>query len=360
MKVAMDLLKFKGKRKAAGMPPGSVIFTGRKKVEEIKVHFLVYDNTDLDEKVFTTKEFSDVDEVTKNKVDWYDTRGLHDTKFIEQLGQKFELHNLILEDVVDAHQRPKYDEYDNGIFIIFKALHFDKSQLKVTREQVAVFFRPDLILSFQEDETDLFSAVRSRLKAHSGRIRSRGADYLCYALIDNVVDQYFIVLDQMGDAIQEIEQKMMEEPTNEIRSDIHRMKKQIILVRKSISPLREAIGQFSRSENDHIDKSTSIFIRDLYDHTIQIMEMVESYRDVLNGLQDLYISEISLRMNQVMQILTIITTIFVPLSFLVGLYGMNFEYMPELGYRYAYFVLLGVMFLIFMGALWYFRRKKWL
>jgi magnesium transporter len=216
------------------------------------------------------------------------------------------------------------------------------------------------VVSFQEDHTDIFKAVRARLHANKGRIRKLGADYLAYALGDLLVDHFYIVLESLDEEIQKLEDVIMDDANSNLRDDIHHLKKQAIFVRKLIVPTREAISKFSKSENEIIQPTSSVFLRDLYDHTIQIMDMVDSSRDILNGLQDLYLSEISFKMNQVMQILTIITIIFVPLSFLAGLYGMNFELMPELKYKYGYFVLLGVMLIIAISLIYWFKKRKWL
>lgn len=352
--------RFKRIRKKVGLPPGSIIFTGNKKVEKVFIHYMQYKENHLQEKSFDNHVAAEISPVSDDKTDWYDLRGLHDTSFIELLGKTFDIHPLILEDIADTHQRPKFEEYTNGNFIILRALAFDKQKLEVVTEQVAVYFSKGVLISFQEAATDLFEEVRFRLQSGRGRIRMRGTDYLAYALLDNIVDNYYVVLDDIESVIESLEDKLLINPDSSVREHIHHLKKELLIVRKSIAPLREAIGQFSKSESNFIDNSSTIFVRDLYDHTIQVMDMVETYRDMLNSLQDLYISEISLRMNQVMQVLAVITTIFVPLSFLAGLYGMNFDYMPELHYRYSYFILLGVMLTVVISLVIYFRRKKWM
>lgn len=347
------------RKKKAGLPPGSVIFTGSQKVEKVFIHYLQYDAENL--KLATSDNQSKIvfHPSTDETVDWYDLKGLHDTILIESLGKTFNIHPLILEDIADINQRPKFEEYEEGIFITLRALAFDQNTLKVKTEQVALYFRKGLLISFQEDETDLFEAVRHRINNSRGKIRQKGTDYLAYALMDNVVDHYYIILEQVENAIENIEEALLEAPDNTIKERIHHLKKELLVVKKSIAPLREAISQFSKSDNEIIEEHSTFYIRDLYDHTIQIMDMVETYRDMLNGLQDLYLSEISFKMNQVMQVLAVVTTVFVPLSFLAGLYGMNFDHIPELHYKNGYFVLLGVMFLIFIGSLVYFKRKRW-
>jgi magnesium transporter len=347
--------------KKIGLPPGSLVFTGNRKVENVEIHHIQYDHETLVERVIVHQDIAFEHQESKGKIEWYDTRGIHDTSLTEQMGQVFSIHPLILEDIVDIHQRVKFEEYETGVSIIIKALAFDKHTLKVTKEQVAIFFKEGIILSFQETESDLFEEVRKRLKRSSGRIRHRGADYLAYALIDVIVDNYYLVLDEIGDQIELLEDSMLSnEQHSNTRSEIHNLKKELLLIRKMIAPLREAMSRFSKTDSPFIVEDTMIFTRDLYDHTIQVMDTVESFRDLLNGLQDLLISEINFKMNQVMQMLTLVSMVFIPLSFLVGVYGMNFEYMPELQWKYSYLILWIIMVVIFAGLLFYFKKKKWI
>ena len=347
-------------RKKIGLPPGSVVFTGNQKVEKVQIHFLKYNNEHFEDNALDNHSEIIFQQSEEHLIDWYDLRGLHDASLIEQIGSIFKLHPLVLEDIADTQQRPKFEEYKEGIFLVFRALSFDKVKKKILSEQIALYFKKGLVLTFQEDHTDIFATVRQRIHAGKGKIRQRGADYLTYALADNIVDNYFLVLDQVEEEIELLEDGLLVSPDSRSKGAIHHLKKEVIRIRKSIAPLREAISRFSKSDSELIDESTLVFVRDLYDHTIQIMDVVDSYRDMLNGLQDLYISEISFKMNQVMQVLTIITTIFVPLSFLAGLYGMNFDNMPELHYKYGYFVLIGVMFFLAIGLLFWFRKKRWI
>lgn len=343
-----------------GLPPGSLVFTGNQKMEKVELHQLRYNADSFQEEHLDNHALTILPTVKTGQVNWLDVRGIHDTNLITSLGQFFELHPLILEDIVDTQQRPKFEEYEKGIFLLLKAFTFDIQQKKIVPEQIGIYFRTDLVISFQEDGTDIFSAVRQRLKNSKGKIRLRGADYLAYALVDNVVDSYYVLLNHLEEAVEDLEEAILKHPTKEIKSAIHLLKKEITHLRKLVMPLREAINQFSKSESELIKESSHFFIRDLYDHIIQAMDNIDTYREILNGLQDLYVSEISFKMNQGMQLLTIITTIFVPLSFLAGLYGMNFVYMPELQYTNGYFILLGVMTLIAVGFILWFKRKRWL
>ena len=346
--------------KKIGLVPGAVVFTGNKKVEKVLIHYMQYDEQHIEEKVLDSHSKSTLAPSPIDKIDWYDVRGMHDTDLIERFGENFKIHPLILEGIVDIYQRPKFEEYANGVFITLRALHFNKTTYEVQKEHVAIYFNTGFIATFQETASDLFSTVRERLNASKGRIRQRNSDYLAYALIDTLVDNYYIVLEDMEEVIEILEEKIILDETTNSKNEIHRLKKRLLQIRKSIAPLREAISRFSKTESEFVNESSHVFTRALYEHTVQIMDTVDSYRDVLNGLQDLYISEVSFRMNKVMQLLTLISVIFIPLTFLAGIYGMNFDNIPELHYKYGYFVLLGVMFVTSVVLLFIFKRKKWL
>jgi magnesium transporter len=342
-----------------GLPPGSIIYTGNREVEKIQIHYIQYNEKELEEKELDNRGKIVFHQSPDENIDWYDIRGIHDTSLIEQIGTAFDIHSLILEDVSDIHQRPKFEEYEKGTFIIIKALAFDKVKLKITTEQVALYFRNGFVVTFQETESDLFEPVRKRIQSGKGRIKQRGADYLVYALVDVLVDNYFLVLEDIELEIESFEEIVLETQDSSIKSKIHLLKKELLVMRKSISPLREAIGRFAKTDSPFVAENTAIYIRDLYDHTIQIMDAVESFRDLLNSLQDLFISEVSFKMNQVIQVLTIVSTIFIPLTFLAGIYGMNFDNIPELHWKYGYFILWGIMVVVFVGLLFLFKRKKW-
>jgi magnesium transporter len=345
-------------RTNVGLPPGSLVFTGEKRIEDQFVNLVQYNA-----EVFHTAEAQQSLPAPRpghEGVSWYDVRGLHLVKVIEQLGVLFRIHPLVLEDILDIQQRPKFEEYDNGFSFIFRALQFDPETLELETEQVALFVEEKVVIAFQEKDDDLFRPVRERLERSSGRIRQRGADYLAYALVDAVVDHYFAILDQIEIVIDQLEEEIMLTPRQTTKSRIHNLKYSALILRKSVGPLREAVRDFSDSDHHIITDDTRLFVRDLRDHVAQVMDLVETYRDLLNGLYDLYVSEISFKMNRVMQLLTVITTIFIPLSFLVGVYGMNFHNMPELRWQYGYFILWGVMILIAIGLLLIFRRKRWL
>lgn len=349
----------KKRRIKTGMAPGSVIYTGNKQVDDTIIHHLQFNATSIKNNTIRKDKFLKIT-LEPDYVDWIDIRGMQETDVITSIANHFKVHPLLQESIVDVHQRPNFEEHDNAIFVTFKALSFDKSTLTVHREHVAVIIRDHSLLTFQESSSDLFEVVRKRTANSKSRVRKRGADYLLFALLDSIVDNYYITLDQFEEVIEDIEDRISEDQSNVDKSKIHKLKKELLVLRKSIAPLREVISNFSRSDNAIIQENTHIFIRNLYENTIQIIDSVDSYRDMLNSLQDLFIAELSFKMNKVMQLLTLISVIFIPLTFLAGIYGMNFEYIPELRYKYGYFVLLGVMFVLFIILLVTFKRKKWM
>jgi magnesium transporter len=345
------------KHKRPGLAPGTLQFTGEQHVDAPVVLQVRYNETDLSQRSISNGMEP---KTAPGAISWFDVRGLHDVELIDLFGKHFNIHPLVLEDVLNTQQRPKFEEYDDEVFIIVSSLSFDAASLELHTEQIAIYFGENYLLTFQENPDDTFTAVRERIEAGKGRIRSRKSDYLAYALIDNVVDNYFIVLNQIEDAMEVLEEEISRKPTHTTKEKIYRLKIQLLALRKAVSPLREAVSKFTRCESKLVDTSTGIFVRDLYDHVIRIYDLVETYRDLINGLQELYHSELSLRMNTVIQVLTIITTIFVPLTFLAGIYGMNFDNMPELHWENGYFYLLGLMSLITVLLFIFFKRKRWI
>lgn len=333
-------------------------YTGERRLENPELLRIRY-NPDLLE---SAKHPTDSKALTisPDVVTWFDLMGLHDVPLIEQFGKQFNIHSLVLEDILHTQQRPKFEEYGNDAFVVVQSLNYDSTTHELNSEQISIFFGENFIITFQENEDDTFKAVRERLEVSSGRIRSRKSDYLAYALIDNVVDNYFEVLDRFEERMEQLEIEITNSPTKTTKENIYHLKFQMLAMRKSVMPLRDAVNKFSRSECSAVDESTEIYIRDLYDHVLRIADLTETYRDMLNGLIELYHSELSLRMNNVMQVLTVITTIFVPLTFLAGMYGMNFDNIPELHYRNGYFYLWGFMVAIAIALLFYFKKKKWM
>ncbi len=346
------------RRQTAGLPPGTAVFVGEKKTEVTKITLLDYDETRYEEKV--VKEVEECFPCRETEtVSWINIDGIHDVEAVEKLAGKFDIHPLTIEDIVNTQQRPKMEEYENYLFFVLKMLLYDEESREVQMEQVSLVLGKNFVVSFQEKEGDIFETIRDRIRSGKGRIRKMGPDYLAYALIDAVVDHYFVILERSGERIEELEEKVVANPRPETLHEIHRLKREMIHLRRSVWPLRELIAALERGESHLVHPSTRVYLRDVYDHTIQVIDTVETYRDMLSGMHDTYLSSISNRMNEVMKVLTIIATIFIPLTFIAGIYGMNFQYMPELGWRWAYFGVWGIMAVIAAGMVVYFKRKKW-
>jgi magnesium transporter len=297
--------------------------------------------------------------VTPQSVTWLNLDGLHDVKRIETLGSAFALHPLILEDILNTDHRPKLEVGEGFLFLVAKMLTLHPGRGEILSEQISFIVGPGYVLSFQEKPGDLFDSLRQRIYADQGRVRKMGADYLAYRLLDTIVDHYFVILEQMGDQIEKLEEELLARPDRQLLHRIHLAKREMILLRRAVWPLREVISGLQRADSGNITPAVQPFLRDLYDHTIQIIDTVETYRDVITGLLDLYLSSISNRMNEIMKVLTIMSTLFIPLTFLVGVYGMNFDYLPELHWRWGYFALWGVMLSSVGGMFVFFRRKGW-
>jgi magnesium transporter len=296
--------------------------------------------------------------VTPQSVTWINLDGLHEVELIKSLGSAFSLHPLVLEDILDTDHRPKLEVGDGFLLLIVKKLSFHSALEEILSEQISIIVGPGYVLSFQEKPGDLFNVLRQRIYADQGRVRKMGADYLAYRLLDTIVDHYFVILEEMGDHIEELEELLVS-PDRELLHRIHQAKREMILLRRAVWPLREVIGGLQRDAT-LITPAVQPFLRDLYDHTIQIIDTVETYRDIITGLLDLYLSSISNRMNEIMKVLTIMSTLFIPLTFLVGVYGMNFDNLPELHWRWGYFALWGVMLSCVAGMFVFFRRKGWM
>jgi len=343
----------------AGLSPGTLIHVGERRTEKIKISILNYDKTNLDEKEAKTIEecfpFKDTPSVT-----WINIDGLHEIEIIEKLGNYFDLHPLLQEDILNTNQRPKMEDFENYIFFVLKMVYCCQTKGSTEIEQVSLILGSNFVISFQEREGDVFNSVRDRIRKNKGRIRKAGADYLAYSLLDAIVDNYFTVLENIGETIEDTEQKLATHPTPETVQVIHKLRREMISLRRSIWPLRELINNLEHSESKLIHESTDMYLRDVYDHTIQIIDTVESYRDMISGMMDIYLSSMSNKMNEVMKVLTIFASIFIPLTFITGIYGMNFEFMPELKWQGGYFTVLCLMAVVAISLVIYFKRKKWL
>jgi magnesium transporter len=342
-----------------GLPPGSLIHIGEERTEKIRITVV-----DYAEEHFEEREIDAVEELGpycgKPTVTWVDVVGIHDSHVIEQIGGQFEIHPLLMEDIMNTTQRPKIDDLGKYICLIVKLISFDENTMDLRIEQLSLVFNDDFVLSFQESESGIFKPVRERIRNGLGRIRTMGTDYLVYTLMDAVVDHYFVVMEKMGEKIDGLEDDVVANPKRETLRAVRQLRDEILMMRRSVWPLREVISLLERAESPLVDKTTTIYFRDVYEHTIQVMDTVDTYRDILSGMFDIYLSSSSNRLNEVMKMLTIIATVFMPLTFLAGVYGMNFEHMPELKWQYGYYMLWGVMITIALTMLAYFRRRKWI
>lgn len=346
-------------KKHIGQVPGTMVYTGSKTNQKLFIESFDYNLEFINE-----QEHANIDDVLKFKttdtITWINVNGLNNTKEIQRIGEYYSLHNLILEDIVNTSQRPKIDEYDDYIFVVLKMLYYDEDE-NIVAEQVSFILGDNYVLTFQEAEGDVFDSVRDRLRFAKGRIRGLGSDHLLYALIDAVVDHYFIVNETMGNKVEDLEDLLF---TGIIKQDLNKqvleLKKELLKVRRVIFPLRDIINRIEKSEHKLIKQRTLQFYRDIYDHIIQLSDTIDIYREMVFSLMDMYMTSISNKMNEVMKVLTIMATIFIPLTFIAGIYGMNFDHMPELHYEYSYYILWAVMIIVFLGMLYYFKRKKWL
>ncbi|MBN2868545.1 MAG: magnesium/cobalt transporter CorA [Flavobacteriaceae bacterium] len=346
-------------KKHLGQIPGALVYTGQKESTKLHLQAFDYNENSFNEKELKTIEeafiFKDTDTVT-----WVNLNGLSYINEIEKIGSYYQLHPLILEDIVNTSQRPKIDEYKDYIFIVLKMMYYDENE-QVISEQVSFVLGKNYVLTFQEAEGDVFDSVRERIRYKKGRIRTEGADYLLYALIDAIVDHYYAIIETMGNKIEDLEDELFNGISQEeISQQIQNLKREVLKIRRAIFPLREIIGRVEKDPNNLIEEQTTHFFRDVYDHIIQVTENLDIYREMIWSLMDMYMTTISNKMNEVMKVLTIIATIFIPLTFIAGVYGMNFVNMPELQYKYGYYVVWVVMILIFLAMLYYFKRKKWL
>ncbi len=348
-----------GKYKKPGLAPGTLIHIGEKKTEKVSITVMDYDQAHLAEQSLEFIEDTFALKETPS-VTWININGIHRVDFIEKIGKPFGIHPLTLEDIVNTNQRSKVEDYDHYLYIVSKMLYFEQLEEGIFSEQISMVLGENFLISFQETEMDVFDGVRERIRKSKGRLRSSGVDYLAYALIDAIVDHYFIVVGTMGEKMDNLEEKLLGSPDAGISQVIHEMKRHLIYLRKNIWPLREVLANLMRGGSNLFRESTAVFLRDVYDHTTQVMDSIESYRDILSGMLDIYLSLMSNRMNEVMKLLTIIATIFIPITFIAGVYGMNFKYMPELEWKWGYFVSIVLMFVIAIIMLLYFRKKKWL
>ncbi len=344
--------------KKAGQAPGTALYTGNK-LNPSQITVTHYSLQDVSET--TIKSYDESVLTPKEGVTWINVEGLSDVALIQQIANQFKLHPLTIEDILNVQQRPKVEEFDNYLFLTLKMLSWNATKLTFSIEQHSFVLGQNYIISFQESHSPIYEALRGRLKSITAqRLRQQGPDYLLYRFIDVVTDQYFVVLEALGEQIEKIEEKIISSPSQQDTRVLYRLKRQMLMLRKAIWPMREVINHLSQAEETQITSFTRVYLRDAYDHIVQAIDTIETFRDMLAGLLDTYLSSLTNRMNEVMKTLTIIATIFIPITFIASVYGMNFIDMPELHYKLGYPIVLGVMLVVAIIMLIYFRRKKWI
>ena len=348
----------KNREKAKGQSPGALIFVGTQKVDTVNMHLIDYDDKNLVEKVLVDIKDGAAYKQTRS-VTWINVNGLHDVAAIGNIGQAFDLHPLVMEDILNTGQRAKIDDYGSYIFIVLKMIRFDKDAQKIVNEQLSVVLADTFVLTFQERPGDVFNPVRERIRRQTSRIRGVGTDYLAYALMDTVVENYISVIEYIGDQIEDLEEAALSGHDSDVMESINLFKRETSYLRKSIRPAREAVFQLSRLESDLIHEKTLPFLKDMEDLIIHATEAIDTYRDLLTDQLNIYNSVVANKMNDIMKVLTIFAAIFIPLTFIAGIYGTNFEYLPELKYKYSYFIFWGVLVFIAGASLYYFKKKKW-
>ncbi|MFW9954109.1 MAG: magnesium/cobalt transporter CorA [Candidatus Thorarchaeota archaeon] len=342
-----------------GLPPGTVVHTGLKLVESIRIMSIDYSPQKM-EKIDTATPAQCVPPSEPEVMRWINVNGVHDVKSIETIASNFGVHPVIIEDISSTEQRPKLEMVDGTLFIVVRSFSYDEDSETIASEQISFILGDNFVLSFQESANPIFEPIIKRLHQQGTRIRITKTDYLTYALVDLLIDNYFVVLEKIGDIIEELENDLIKQPSREMLSRIYQLKRNLILFRRFVWPLREVVFRLSREAPSLINESTQIYLRDLYDHVIRITDLLETYRDSLTGMLDIYLSSVSNRMNEVMRVLTVISTIFIPLTLLASIYGMNFQYMPETQWVWGYPFLLISMVIIGIVLLIYFRGKEWM
>ncbi len=342
-----------------GQAPGALVHVGERLQQQPRITVFDYTEDTVDENTVADAEacfaYRDTESVT-----WINVDGVHDTDLVEKLGTHFGLHPLVMEDIVNTGQRPKAENYGDYIYLVFKMLRFDPTRQTVMSEQVSLILGKNIVLSFQEQQGDVFNPLRDRIRQGVGRVRRCGADYLAYGLADAIIDGYFSLLETMGEIIETLDAAVMTDPSPQTPQVLQHLRTEAMVLRKAVWPLRESVGELRQMETPLMTKMLVPYLADLYDHAVHVADSAETLRELIASLRDTYLTTISNRTNEVMKVLTILATIFIPLTFVAGIYGMNFEIMPELKWRYGYAYALGLMLLIACGMVVYFRRKRWL
>ena len=342
----------------SGLAPGSLVHIGEEKHAESRISVFTYTAENFSENPNVRVEDC-ADYRDKPGLTWINVDGLHDTSAIQKISDCFHLHPLIQEDIVNTEQRPKSEDYEGYFFIVLRMLSYDQNKRDIKSEQVSLVLGPNFVVSFQEDIGDVWDPVRERIRNNKGRIRKEGADYLVYSLMDAIVDNYFNIMEKIGEDIEDTEDTVLAVPTRETLQTVHSLKREMIALRRSVWPLRDVVHVLEDSDNKLITPNTKLYLRDIYDHTIQIIDNIESSRDIVSGMLDIYLSSVSNRLNEIVKVLTILSAIFIPLTWIAGVYGMNFEYMPELRQPWGYPFAMALMVIIAISMLVYFKIKKW-
>lgn len=350
--------RFLNRNEKIGLPPGTLVAPKHSPKSNTVITLYEYNDSSINEKDILAIEDAQQALNNTNTVKWIDVDGIHNVHDIDHIGKFFKLHPLTMEDIMSSDQRPKFEEYEDYTVATFRMLGYHDS---IISEQLTIVLTKNAVLTFQESNAkDAFNTIRDRLKSGKGRVRKLGADYLAYALLDAVVDTYFTILEKIGDKIEYLEEELLVDPNANTLNQIHHLKREMIFLRKAVWPLREMINSIQRSDSTLYSDSTHLYLRDVYDHTVRVIETVEAYRDLLSGMMDIYLSTLSNKTNDVMKVLTVISSIFIPMTFIAGVYGMNFDHMPELHSKIGYPFIWLVMLATGLGMLYYFRRKKWL
>ena len=349
----------KRRSRKAGLPPGTPVHIGERRSETVQVSVVHFSATQ-----FHDRSYERIDDTTPLRaphgVSWVHVTGVHDSALLERVGKAFGLHPLVIEDIQNTDQRAKIEDYGHYAYVVIKLWQDGRAMIGTRVEQVSLILGHDFVLTFEEAAPGVFDSVRQRLRDDRGRLRAEGADYLAYSLLDAAVDSYFGVLEELGERIEALENELVAHPSRAALQTLHVLKREMIGLRRSVWPLREVIGGLERGTGGLVRSETWIYLRDVYDHAAHVIDTIETYRDMLSGMLDVYMSSVSNRLNEVMKVLTIIATIFMPLTFIAGVYGMNFKYMPELEWRFGYPFVMGIMIGLGLAMLWYFRKKKWM
>jgi magnesium transporter len=343
----------------SGLPPGSLVHVGEVHAHEHKISVVNYNKSTVQK--HTVKSIQELlPYKTADTITWVIVDGLKDVGIIDDIGQHFEIHPLVLEDILNTHQRPKFDEFNDYLYIVVKSISLGNKEFNVEYEQISLLLLNNFVFTFMEKPDELFDPILNRLDNEKSQFRTLGADYLAYGIMDAIVDKYFVLQDTFDELIEEVEDKLLLDPSSETLAAIQKIKRELIFLRRSVSPLRELLAAIQRSESPLINDKTRRYFGDIYDHAIRIIEAIESYRDLIAGMLDIYLSSVSNKMNETMKVLTVFATIFIPLTFIAGVYGMNFEYMPELKWKWSYPVLWIFFISISAFLLRYFKKKNWL